>query len=155
MRKVLVVAMAAVFVGSLACAGSLSVTFFNDNGNNAIAGSGGQPNGGTGAATFIRLHNKTGIAKVCTIAYTGQDGTSSGPTGLTTFTLGAGQVLAFRPSADDPAEGAAGQAVPNTDAGKTNGSALVTWSGLDSDIDGVVTTIVVQGNRYGYSLHAG
>ena len=155
MRKVLVVAMAAIFVGSVAFAGSLSVTFFNDNGNNAIAGSGGQPNGGTGAATFIRVHNKTGATIVCTIAYRDQTGAASGPTGTTTFAVGPGQVLAFRPSADDPAEGVDGQAVPNTNAGKTNGSALVTWTGADSDIDGVVTTITVNGNRYGYSLHAG
>jgi len=151
MKKLSVFAMATMLVGSVAFAATVQVPWFNDNGGDVIAGSGGVPSGSTGAASWIRIKNNHTASVTCTITYYDRDGVMIVPT-PNTFGLTAGQVQAWRPGRLDPAEGQ-GALVPNSTA--TNGSAVITSDGPANTLMGSVTIIKTTGNESAYLVPIG
>jgi len=112
---------------------SLAVPFYLDNASNYNGGS--IPSDGT--ATFIGVKNMSPVPITLTITYTDTDGNDHTPV-TNTYALPANSMVSWRPFADDPIEGGAGQSVPNTASGPAWGSAQIE---ADGPITGRMITI--------------
>ena len=160
MKKFAIIS-AIVLVGSATAfaAGSLNVPWFVDNAPDNIDAA--QPVGSVQG--FIALHNNTATAIEATIVYKGNDGADRTPAGVTSFSIPGDSTVAFRPvaSGEAPAnsESALAATIPNIEAGKSNGSATISWStGTATDIQGRYQEVVkgLQGSSIGmYLLPAG
>lgn len=151
MKKMTLVMVGMAMIAGVAFASSLAIPWFVDN---ADPGAGWPPSARN--TTLIYLKSNVADAPItCEITYFAEDGTNLGPAYPNNqFTIAPNSALAFRPVANDPIatlpggtalgqEGAQGVAVPNrpTDVDpKKNGSALISWTGGPSDVQGMVAT---------------
>ena len=147
MKKLLVVMVAVAVGASFAFASTLSVPWFVDTGPAANK----LPPVTKGVTGLIYLHNNKASTITCSIAYFTQTGVGIGPAAPNnTFTISANASVAFRPGVDDPdtvgggQESAVALAIPNRPGGteggndgKKNGSCVVTWLGVGTDVQGV------------------
>jgi len=105
---------------------NLTVPFYLDNASNY--------NGSTipsdGTASFIGVKNMSNDPVTLTLTYTDTGGNDHTPV-ENTYVIPPNSMVSWRPSADDPIEGSAGQAVPNA-----TGPA---WGSVDIEADGPIT----------------
>jgi len=171
MKKMMVVAI--LILGGVAFASSLSVPWFVDN---APANTFYPPRAG-GIQGIVYLHNNQTSDLTCSIEYFTSSGFTMGPAAPeNTFVIKASATLAFRPVANDPVGTAtpggqenvsAGWLVPNkptvgTDVipdgtgTKTNGSCVVRWMGVSTDVQGImVQTFNIDNSASGRLLQYG
>lgn len=141
MKKLVVIATVMVIGTGAALAASLNVPFFLDN-----APADGLFPPTTNTKFFIGLKNTTGGAIVITIAYQDASGADqTGITGNTTFSLGAGESISYRPGVSDPGVDSGNATTKNVVRLKTvvnggpasrAGAAIFTWTGGANDIQG-------------------
>ena len=142
MKKLGLIALVAMFAGATALAGTAVIPFFVDTAgttwSNQIPGS------PSGAASFIRVINKSGGTITCTVAYALVDGSSAGPASGNTFALTAGQGIGWRPGNDDSVnESATARAIGNMSVAYPLqvGSCTITWTGAGANITAALAQI--------------
>ena len=139
---------------SVAFASTLGIPWFADV---AAPGSGWPPVEGAGPSTIVYLKNNTADVLELDILYFSDVGLELGPYGEDArFEINPGATVAFRPVQTDPntepggQEDEAGLAVPTRPMGddsppedgdgRPNGSAVISWQGSPSDVQGMVAT---------------
>jgi len=149
-----VVALAILALAGVAFGASLNVPFFLDNGDQ------GALPPASGSSGFIGVVNTTTEDIPAQVFYTsgqGVDGTPGG--GANTFLIPGSSTVSWRPVADDPVEGPAGQAVPNVEQPGTGtiiaGSARIVWTGDATDVQGRYQQFDSNGGVSAYLLPAG
>lgn len=130
MKKLVFLGAMVMIVGGVALASSVTVPFFNDEGDL------GWPPANGKSASFISLTNNTDGDLTLWVTYTNDAGVDMTPTN-NSFLLKKKSAIGFRPVADDPNEGpTTGQLVPNADIAKAGnakwGSAIISWDGTDT-----------------------
>ncbi len=163
MKKALIVAVLLVAGTGVAFASSLGLPWFVDNAPLESNLSTVQ-----GVVGLVFLHNNTSSNLTASIAYFSQDGTPLPISGSTTFNISANASIAFRPVQNDPSgevvagaggqEGAEGNAVPDRPRDvdtKKNGSAVVTWAGVSTDVQGAYQEYRGGGLALAYLLPPG
>ena len=165
MKKLSIIAITLMVGTSMAFASSLAVPWFSDN---AQAGN-YIPGINDGVTSLITLKSNVTTPLVLEIAYYNAGGDYLGPDApANTFMIAPLSAMSFRPVATDPGTTAGGQEggqavlVPNgprdTVVGdpplpdtKKNGSATITWSGGDSDVQGQVAYFQTSKSKQGGS----
>ncbi len=168
MKKLIVLTVLA--VAGLAFASSLSVPWFVDLPATNV---GCPPATSPTTMGLVFLHNNQTGTITCQIAYFTQDGYPLGPSAAAgnTFTIPTNSTMAFRPVAKDAydtlhplgQESATSALVPDrpkisTIPGgpKNNGSLVVTWVGLSTDVQGIyVQSQNIDGGSTGRIAHWG
>ena len=150
MKKLGLVLTVMVVLAGVAYASSVAIPWFVDN---AAAGAGWPP--AAKNTTLIYLKNNTDDVLTAEITYYSEDGSNLGPEfPENTFSISPKATVAFRPVVADPIgtlpggtlnglEGAEGLAIPDRPRDvdtKMNGSAVVSWTGGPTDIQGMVAT---------------
>lgn len=150
MKKLGLVLTVMVALAGVAYASSLAIPWFVDN---AAAGAGWPP--AAKNTTLIYLKNNTDDVLTAEITYFSAEGANLGPEfPANTFSINPKASVAFRPVVADPngtlpggtmngLESEAGLAIPDrpTDVDpKLNGSAVVSWTGGPSDVQGMLAT---------------
>ena len=144
------IALAVLVVAGVAFASSLSVPWFVDQPDTNV---GCPPTDAATTVGLVYLHNNQTGTITCQIAYFTQDGYPLGPDApANTFTIPTASTMAFRPVADDMydathpfgQESSVSKLVPNRPkistipgGAKSNGSLVVTWVGLSTDVQGI------------------
>ena len=164
MKKLIVVTLMLSIAG-IAFASSLALPWFVDNPNKLATG---LPPSVKGTVGVVYLKNNTNEVTTCSIAYYTQGGLAIGPPSPgNTFAIQPKASLAFRPCAYDPDTVVGGQeavdagllvpdrpphgnssllpVVPGNEAAKMNGSAVVTWLGEGSDVQGIYVSMQTTG----------
>lgn len=156
MKKVGIVVAIAMIGATIAVASSLAVPWFADGAPKAAGFPPTQELGGTTTLIYLK-NNDLAEDIVCEITYFSADGDDLGPAYPdNTFIIPAGASVAFRPAVVDPSpasghpdaapggqESAVGAEIPirpqDVDP-RTNGSAIVQWTGGPADVQGMVVT---------------
>ena len=158
MKKLIVVTLMLSIAG-IAFASSLAIPWFADQATKVATRVPPQQAASLG---FIYLKNNTASELTCSIEYFTAAGTGVGPPSPgNTFTIDPKASIAFRPCASDPSTVPGGQenvasgwlvpdrppfgnssdiVMPGNDD-KINGSAVVTWLGGDTDVQGMLLAI--------------
>ena len=150
MKKLGLVLTVMVALAGVAYASSLAIPWFVDN---ALPGAGWPP--AAKNTTLIYLKNNTDDVLVAEITYYSAEGVNLGPEyPANTFAIDPKASVAFRPVVADPngtlpggtllgLEGPAGIAIPDRPVDvdtKQNGSAVVSWTGGPTDVQGMLAT---------------
>ncbi len=150
MKKLGLVLTVMVALAGVAYASSLAIPWFVDN---ALPGAGWPP--AAKNTTLIYLKNNTDDVLVAEITYYSAEGVNLGPEyPANTFAIDPKASVAFRPVVADPIgalpggtllglEGPAGIAIPDRPVDvdtKQNGSAVVSWTGGPTDVQGMLAT---------------
>lgn len=147
MRRFTVMLTAVVLGTVVAFAGVISVPQFNDGGGNT--NSNFFP--ASASATFIALKNNTSTTQTYTVLYYSLTGGNRTPA-VNTFTIAGNASVGWRPVADDPNEGALGQAVPNATGAGGSGSATILYSDSVDPSGRVFVNAGATLSSYGFAL---
>ena len=144
MKKLALIA-SVVMLGVLtAGAGTIGVAQFNDGGGTTDT----QFFPASLQASFITLKNNDGVTNTYTIAYYTLTGTSRGPSGANTFTIGGNSARTWRPVQTDPNEGA-GSLIPGATGTGGAGTASIAYS--DTNPPSGMVRIFVGGAQSAYA----
>lgn len=162
MKRFSVVVGLMILGAGVAMASSLNVPFFLDDGenNSNLTTFASISNNADPAKGFIATHNNTTSTIVLTIKYIANNGDNATPAN-DTYDLTRDQTKTWRPIGDDP--GVEARRVPNMvqvldgngNPSRLTGSAVITWVGGPSDIQGFYRQTANGGDVFGFLLPPG